>query len=137
MDENAVISAVCAYLAQRDYKILQQLPTTSKGIDIIAKHPSKLGRLLIEAKGGTSSRVGSNRYGKPYDDTQVFDRVGKGVYTAVCLCSQHETTGDEVALAFPDLPLFRKHLSPTKPALLKLGIVVFLVDPTTLNVIVF
>jgi hypothetical protein len=92
---------------------------------------------LIEAKGGTSSRVGSARFGKPYDNNQVFDRVGKGFYTAGCLYSQRGTDGDEIALAFPDSPLFRKYIIPVKPALLKLGITVFLVDPNTDSVIVF
>lgn len=137
MDENAVVEAICKHLTNTGYAVLQRLSTTSQGIDIIAKHPNKPGRLLIEAKGGTSSRVGSPRYGKPYDENQVFDRVGKGFYTAGCLYGQHGANGDEVAVAFPDLPLFRKYISPVKPALVKLGITVFLADPKTQHVIVF
>jgi hypothetical protein len=38
-------------------------------------------------------------------------------------------------LAFPDLPLFRKYISPVKPALVKLAITVFLADPKTQQVI--
>jgi hypothetical protein len=137
MDENAVVAAICTHLTNTGYAILQRLSTTGQGIDIIAKHPDKPGRLLVEAKGGTSARVGSPRYGKPYDDNQVFDRVGKGFYTAGCLYSQHRANGDEVGLAFPDLPLFRKYIGPVKPALVNLGITVFLADPNTQNVIVF
>jgi hypothetical protein len=137
MDENGVVAAVCSHLTNNGYAILQRLRTTSQGIDIIAKHPSSARRLLIEAKGGTSSRVGSPRFGKPYDENQVIDRVGKGFYTAGCLYSQHGGSGDEIALAFPDLPLFRKHIIRAKPAFLKLRITVFLVDPNTHSVIVF
>ena len=137
MDENAVVAAICTHLTNAGYAILQRLSTTGQGIDMIAKHPNKSGRLLVEAKGGTSSRVGSARYGKPYDDNQVFDRVGKGFYTAGCLYSRHRANGDEVALAFPDLPLFRKYIGLVKPALVDLGITVFLADPNTQNVIVF
>lgn len=136
LDENQVVSAVCTHLTNGGYQIIQQLGTTNQGIDIIATPPNGSNRLLIEAKGGTSSRVGSARYGKPYDENQVFDRVGKGFFTAGCLYSQYQKAGDQVALAFPDSVLFRKYLTTVKPALRTLGIDVYLVDPNTLAVTV-
>jgi len=50
MDENAVVAAVCTHLSNNGYAIIQRLSTTNQGIDVIAKHPSNAGRLLIEAR---------------------------------------------------------------------------------------
>src|SRR3954470_14031865 len=85
MDENKVITAVCAWLDAGDYDVRQRLATTEQGIDIIARHRASGRMLYIEAKGGTSSREGSPRFGKPYSQSQVFDRVAKGVFTALQL----------------------------------------------------
>lgn len=78
LNENDVVAAVCDYLKSQGYEIVQQCATTEQGIDIIARHPERSGRLLIEAKGGTSSREGSPRYDKGFSPSQVFDRVAKG-----------------------------------------------------------
>jgi len=71
LDENEIIEAVCGYLSAQGYTIVERLRTTQHGTDVIATH-SHMGRLLIEAKGGTSTRAGSPRFGRSYDPSQVF-----------------------------------------------------------------
>jgi Holliday junction resolvase-like predicted endonuclease len=85
MDENAVVNATCKYLEQQGFVISQRLSTVERGVDIIAEEISTGCKILIEAKGGTSSMEGSARFGKPYTQTQVFDRVAKGVFTCLQL----------------------------------------------------
>jgi hypothetical protein len=80
--------------------------------------------------------MGSARYGKAYDENQIFDRVSKGFFTAGCLYSQHHNAGDRIALAFPDAVLFRKYLTRVKPALGALGIDVYIVHTNSLTVTV-
>lgn len=129
LDENDIISAVCDHLEKSEgYIIKQRLSTTEQGIDIIVEHPDRPGLLLIEAKGGTSSFAGSNRYGKEYTQTQVFDRVSKGFFT-VAKMKAESAVQDRVALACPDTVNFRKYLNQVKPVLVKLEIEVFLVQP--------
>lgn len=128
LDENEVINYLSKHLEQNGYKILQKLNTTQQGIDLIAICYSSNKKLLIEAKGGTSSRQGSNRYGKPYTQTQVFDRVSKGFFTAAQLLSSHEKLDSvNVGLALPDERYFLKYLQEIKPILSQLGILVFIV----------
>jgi len=127
LDENQVIDIICNHLEKQDYTIEQKLHTTEKGIDIIALNNRDGTRLIIEAKGGTSSRIGSNRYGKPYTKSQLFDRVSKGMYTSLKMYS--ENIGDSkiiTAMAFPDLAEIRKLLEPIKPFFNNLGIKIFL-----------
>jgi hypothetical protein len=128
MDENEIVAAVCTYLTQAGYTVEQRLHTTEHGVDVIARNPSTGRRIVVEAKGGTSSREGSARYGKPYTQTQVFDRVAKGIYTALQLRSSHpDRTQVEVALAVPDSRWFRGYLGRVAAQLEDAGITVLVV----------
>ena len=127
LDENDVVEAVCIHLVKNGYVIVKRCSTTERGTDIIAKKQSSNEQLHIEAKGATSSRKGSARFGKHYSPVQVFDRVAKGFYT-VCKMSSEGSADDRFALAVPDTQLFRKHTTAVKPATTKLGIGILLVS---------
>jgi Holliday junction resolvase-like predicted endonuclease len=129
LNENDVVMAVAAFLKSEGYRIIGQCTTTQQGIDIVAEHPSRRGKLRIEAKGGTSAREGSPRHGREYDQAQVMDRVSKGFYTAAKLYCEHQQEGDRTALAFPDTAHFRRYLLPIAPLLKQLDIGVYMVDP--------
>jgi|SRR5271157_4388369 len=127
LDENAVVKALCQHLERNGYHILQRCSTTEQGIDIIALRSPEPGRLLIEAKGGTSSREGSVRFEKGFSRTQVFDRVAKAFYTTASLHATKRDSGDHVGMAFPDTPAFRDYLKRIKSVTDALGFSVFLV----------
>ncbi len=128
MDENAVVAALCKYLEDQGYTIQQRRHTTQQGVDIIAIERSNGRELVIEAKGATSSRVGSARYGKVFTSTQVFDRIAKGVFTALQLRAKYpDRTRTDVALAVPDSPGFQKYLDQVRGELSAAGLRVFLV----------
>jgi Holliday junction resolvase-like predicted endonuclease len=126
LDENDVVEAVCNYLATQGYDILQRCTTNDRGIDIIAKHRSGSGSLMVEAKGGKSSKPGSPRYGENYRKPEVFDRVAKGLYTAVNMHANRQN-GSQIALAYPDTAWFREYIVPVKPVVKQLGIEVYMV----------
>jgi hypothetical protein len=129
MDENQIVEALCGYLQQEGYEVRQRLHTTEHGIDVIAFHRPSGVTLFIEAKGGTSSRDGSARFGKAYTQSQVFDRVSKGVFTALELRAAHpDRNSSEVALAVPDSPFFRRYLTPIKSELHGAGLKVLFVS---------
>jgi hypothetical protein len=128
MDENEIINVICEYLAHEGYVVHQRLHTTQRGVDIEASHAESGRMIYIEAKGGTSSREGSNRFGTPYTPSQVFDLSAKGVYAALVLRSKHPNRErEEVVLAAPDTRLYRKYLTPIIDQLNDVGIEVFLV----------
>jgi hypothetical protein len=83
----------------------------------------------IEAKGGTSSRDGSARFGKPYTQTQVYDRVSKGVFTTLQLRAQHPDREEaDVILVVPDSKYFRRYLGSVAGQLSAAGVAVLFVD---------
>ena len=126
-DENAVVSAVCEHLMSSGYQIIHRSTTTEHGIDVIAEHPETKVRVLVEAKGGTSSREGSERFGKPYTQTQVLDRVAKGIYT----CLKYRTANPDkktvrVILALPNSPRsFQEYVNQVLLSLVQAGIEVW------------
>ncbi|MDW8227908.1 MAG: hypothetical protein RMJ60_08945 [Anaerolineales bacterium] len=126
-DENAVVTAICEELVASGYEIAQQLHTTERGIDVIAFHPQTKVKVLVEAKGGTSSRPDSNRIGKEYTQSQVFDRVAKGVFTCLQLRTENpEKDGVRVVLAIPEEPHhFKRYISTVAASLDAAGIEVW------------
>lgn len=126
MDENAVIDSVCARLQALDCEVTQRLRPTQQGIDIIAHNPKSGEQFFIEAKGGTSSRQSSPRFGQPYTPSVVFNRVAKGVFT----CIEHRAKYPErekvhVILAVPDTEWFRSYLTPVLQNLHDAGVEVW------------
>jgi hypothetical protein len=117
LDENAVVTRVCDFLQQCGYAIRQQRTTTQHGIDIVATPPDRPGRLLVEAKGCTSSRVGSDRSGLAFSPAQSETRVARAMLQAMRLeCSAREAA-DVVAVAFPETPAFVRLLAEVRPLL--------------------
>lgn len=129
MDENQIIAAVCTHLTKTGYEVSQRLHTTQHGVDIIAHNAISGVTLFIEAKGGTSSRDGSARFGREYTQSQVFDRVAKGVFTSLELRATHPEQKSDVVLAVPDSNHFRRYLTPVSEQLKDAGITVMLVAP--------
>ena len=128
LDEDFVVGAVCTHLAGRGYEIRQRLTTKQRGIDIIAVKAAVT--WWVEAKGATSTRRGSPRFGSAFDAAQVFDRVAKGVYTALALRGDPaRPPGARIGVAFPQLPAFESQIRRVASALREMEITIFLVDP--------
>ncbi len=129
MDENDVVEQTCKRLEEQGLVIKQRLSTIERGVDIIAEDPRNGNRIYVEAKGGTSSRDGSARFGKPYTQSQVFDRVAKGVFTCFQLRAQYPSReSSRILLSVPDERLFRAYLEPVLPELKSAGIEVMFVS---------
>jgi hypothetical protein len=135
LTEDQIVTALHAHFTKEGYNVEGLCNTTQHGVDMQVRCPTSGRRIFIEAKGGTSSRKGSARHGKDFTPTVVFQRVAKAIYTAMELqSSQNFRSGDMAAIALPDTPVFRKHLSRVAAGLNKLGIGVYLVaetDPPT------
>jgi hypothetical protein len=119
--ESQVVDSVCRFLTQNGFRVTQRLATNAHGEDIRALAPDRKQQVTIEAKGATSSRAKSNRYGKPFNSGQVRDHVAKAVYSAARYVSTDTLTG----VAFPQNDAHVKCVDKIMPALKKLKIEVF------------
>jgi len=126
LTENDVVEIVCGFLCSAGYEIEQRLTTTQTGDDIIAvRHLHPLRRVHIEAKGATSARVGSQRYGQPFDSAQVRVHVAEAVYKAAQVLSRPAVDYERLAaVALPDNETHRLQVESVHVVLRQLGIAV-------------
>jgi hypothetical protein len=82
--------------------------------------------LLIEAKGGTSSKDHTPRYTQPFDSGPVRKHVSVAFYYAVKLAAMHPA--DKVAIALLGDAKHRAEVAAIETALVKLAICLFFVD---------
>lgn len=119
LTESDVIAAVCTYLEANGYEIRQHLTEVERGEDIVAVRGTE--RLVVEAKGETSSKSGSARFGKAFSRGQVHAHIAKALYCA----AKPRVDGTRVAIALPWNAHHEEMVAPIRPALSKLGIATY------------
>jgi len=125
LTESEVIASVCRFLKKNRFRVTRFLSETERGIDIQALTPDGKQHVSIEAKGETSSKAGSGRFGKAFDSGQAWDHVSKAFYCAARDCSIGLISGN----ALPKNERHVKFVQKILPALKQLRIEVFWVLP--------
>lgn len=122
LTENDVVTAVSKYLIENGYVIEQALTTSQQGIDIVATHPTH-GKCLVEAKGATSSKKTSSRYGIEFNNNQIKTHVGVAILKSFQTIQLNKEA--EVVIALPDNTGHRKIIDSMSHPIEKSGITVF------------
>src|SRR3954464_9473884 len=120
LTEYQVIQHVCRFLEQQGFEITSRLTEMEKGVDIQALSPGTKRLVSIEAKGETSSKPDTQRYGKPFDDRQGLDHVAKAMY-----CAARDSSSALTGIALPKNTVHVKHAAKVLHALQKLEIEIF------------
>jgi hypothetical protein len=125
LGEMDIVRCVTAFLETKQYSITSKVRSVSDhGDDIVAVSPLTKVRLTVEAKGQTSTKSWSNRFGKEFDRNQKRDHLGK----ALLKSCEHIDRNETAAIALPDDRVNRELIDSIVGAISRLGIVVFLVD---------
>ncbi len=125
LGEMFIIESVVNYLNAKDYAVIGKVRSVREhGVDIVAISPKTKVKLNVEAKGQTSSKSESRRFGKEFDRGQKRDHLGKAILKA-CECVERD---EAAAIALPDDAVNRELIDSIRSAIDRLGIVVFLVD---------
>lgn len=127
LTENEIIRLVILELKSHDFELISKCNTNQTGIDILLKKNNYI--LLIEAKGATSSKKGTPRYGLPFDSGQALTHTSAAIYKAIDLITRHQ--GNDNYIVGIALPLEKntvKHVEKVKYVLTKLGIIIFWVN---------
>jgi hypothetical protein len=124
LSENDVVDAVCKYLETTGFSIKQRLMTTQTGDDIVAERGGEL--LYVEAKGATSARAGSARFGRAFDSAQIHVHVAEAVFRALQILSR-AADGRKVhaAIALPASAIHQRKVESVSKTLGDLGITIF------------
>lgn len=128
LTENDVVRAVARYLSANGHSDVRTLTTMEQGIDIVAVNRRTKRKLLVEAKGGTSSKETTKRFGKPFTPNQAKSHVSVALYCAARLHETSKANRADVALAFPDDSAHRKLVQNISRALRALAVTVYFVD---------
>jgi len=124
LTENDVVKYVCEYLQDNDYRIEQKLTTSQTGVDIIAQNQNGQ-KIYIEAKGATSSKKSSSRFGKEFNTSQVKSHIGVALVATFKLKQQFQNA--EVVIALPGNDTHKNLISSMREPLLKSGVSIFFV----------
>jgi hypothetical protein len=123
LTENDVITAVCAELSRRGWETLSTATTRQRGDDVVASRANIV--LRIEAKGATSSKPTTARFGVGFNARQVRTHVAMAVLRAMSVVSGGRS---QAAIALPDDDRHRAEVAGVSRALDALGIGVFFVS---------
>lgn len=123
--ESQVVRSVATWLQDHGYEIHQALGESEHGDDIIATAPGKKHRLFVEAKGESSSKPGTSRFGKPFSPNQVKVHVGVALYRAAQMLDNQCDLPVRVAIALPANDDHRRVVARVRRALGVLGVEVF------------
>jgi hypothetical protein len=124
LTENEVIEFVCSYLESNGYLIKQKLSTRQTGVDIIATTPSGH-NCFVEAKGATSSKPGTSKFGKEFDKSQVKTHVGVALVAA--FKALHNNPKSESIIALPNNSNHKSLIEEMRKPIINSGIGVLLV----------
>jgi hypothetical protein len=127
LTEKEVVEAIAHHLERESYTdIVKRLPT-EHGIDVVAFNPKTGRHLLIEAKGATSTRKSSARFGDHFLPQQVRSHVARAFYAAAVALQNEDHHNADSAIALPASPQHRTLIDRVGKALDRLGITVFFV----------
>jgi hypothetical protein len=127
LTENDVIDAVCKFLTARGFQILQPRSTQETGDDLVAERTkTEQLRISIEAKGETSARGTSARFGSGFNSAQINVHVAEAVYRALAVLSRNQ--GEHAGIAFPVTAHHKRRVDSVRPLLKKLDVAIFWVN---------
>lgn len=127
LTENEIIDALANYLQKKGYNIQNSCTTTERGIDLIAENNGEV--LYIEAKGETSSKESTKRFGLTFTSNQIKSHVSRAILASM-LVLQDKPAGPKtkVGIALPDNPGHRNLILKIINPLKSLSIKIFLVS---------
>lgn len=126
LNENQVVARTVAFLASRNYRIASSRRTTEQGIDIVAVSANGRRTVFIEAKGGTSSKPGTKKYGQPFSRGQCTTHLAVALHTIARLRQSARPT-ERVAIALPTGEPHEELIEAIEASLKRLEVGVFFV----------
>jgi hypothetical protein len=125
LNENYAIAELKKYLLEHGYEFVSECSTIMQGNDLVMKKDER--EIWVEVKGKTSSRVGSNRYGKEFTDAQCHDHFSRAFFQACRMRDKAIKLGKkvDVAIAFSHTKHYQKYCDRSEITRRELAIKLF------------
>ncbi|MCE9598372.1 MAG: hypothetical protein K8S54_10430 [Spirochaetia bacterium] len=128
LTEKDVIDAVLAFLRRKGYSLHGRADPNERGVDLEMISADGKKTFYIEAKGATSSKPATNRYGKQFTGAQVKSHVAGALLKTMGTLAAKAPKLTQVAIAVPDNAHHCNIVDPILPLIRRLGISVFYVN---------
>ena len=128
LNEEQIIETVQKHLEVDGYKLTSKSSADEQGIDLVMTHPQK-GIIEIEAKGSTSSKKGTTRFGKAFSRNQVKTHMGVAILKTFQMVNDPKNKDKEIALALPADQGHRDFIKKIRTPLSKSGVSLYFVKP--------
>lgn len=115
--EDDVVEAVARFFENRGWAVESRVTAREHGDDLVLVKPGR--RLLVEAKGETSSNPRSSRFGLEFTSSQVGTHVGVAILRALRWVSAGDV---DAAIAVPDNERHRVRVGEVNAAIQRAGI---------------
>ncbi len=128
MNENDVVNSICWLLEKHGYSVISKKNTYQQGVDITAKHTTSGEMFFVEAKGNTSSKDNTAKFGQPFSNSQVKNHVSAAFFCVAKIREENPCENTRVAIAVPDNTNYRSNLEKIKNTLSVLRVEVIYVS---------
>lgn len=129
LTENHIVDMVSLKLDELNFEILSRSYTNVRGMDIIARKDNQ--RILIEAKGGTTSKQSKNK-GKPFDRSQAKTHISAAIFNVLQLKENNEDA--ILGLALPYEKNHYEFIESIKTSLIELKVIIFWCDKESVKI---
>lgn len=130
LTENDIVDEVVSFLKSKGWTISGSCNTVQRGVDIVAIKGEQT--LMIEAKGQTSSKEISAKFGKEFSYGQKVDHIAKALLKSAETMEKNPNAN--IAMAFPKDAGHYKIVSGIRDFLSQNHIAVYWVEPDTREV---
>lgn len=100
LNENEITDILAAHLNKEGCTNVDKLTTKQRGIDMTVTYPDGT-KELIEVKGETSSKEGTNRFGKGFNGNQIWTHISVALMKTFTLMELEVYKGAKFSIALP------------------------------------
>ena len=127
LTEDNILEILSNYLTAKGYQEKRRANTLQTGVDLVTENDHEI--LYIEAKGETSSKPGTRRFGNAFNHNQIKSHISRAILAAFEVISEKPGgLKTQAAIAFPDNEGHRRLINKILPALNHSNIRVYLVS---------
>ena len=133
LTENDIIDIIEKHFLKIKGRVVNKANTMQRGVDLEVKVGSIT--YYIEAKGETSSKIGTSNYGNPFTTNQIINHIARAIFSILKLQAKTNFESSKYIIAFPDTKNHRKQIETLRERLKEINIQIFLVTKPQINTI--
>lgn len=133
LTENNIVDYLENYFQGKGGKIICKSNTKQTGIDLQVEINGKT--CWIEAKGASSSKTYTSRFGLPFTNNQITNHITRAILKTLKIQSKTDKRKSKYIIAFPSEDNHRKQLGLLRDRLAEINIEIYLVSKDKIEIL--